>query len=872
MLKLKTVSSFKDRCAVLSEFNPEQDIFVVSDIKSKITLKRLIFERSKKSFPFQKIFRASEFWAFCLNQIAPQKSLISQTELNILFFDFLQKNTEIKKQFSYLKLFKQDDFFDFFFKVSPFLKSNEEPLKEWFLQNKESFKSWGKLYELSKKFWNELDQKNLLPEPLASVFLVDELYFKKSFPFKKIIFDLSWTLTTSEKELIENLSHQFEVLLLIPTNAFEEKDSIYSELQKKGLVTLDDLDASKKVEAQKIKSFCLKTQVSELKFAASQIRKLTQSGVALNQIAVVAPDIELYWPSLKHHLNFEGIHFQKEIFERLNSFSTIQKWLASLRVAVGEVSFFDLENIFFFERAAKRFFQFKRQYFFAQTEEDIENLKLYENLFLKSKKINFQDFLKKAISIFPKTKNIEPLNKVLEGLNFFLRSNILKLPKEWFLFLSYIISKKEIEVQSESNEGVLVLGLDALNWQDVSYIIFLGCTESQINTFSRSQFLIKDEKKIAQDLGLYLNKKDPFFMQKELNFILNYGSYKSIFVLASETNFEGGGEVLHSQFLSLGSFETEFENLSRLQGLAHSKTYEKSNEAIGLDFAPPFKLSASSLRKYSRCPFIFCAEKVFGLPESKDLEVDISYILKGNLLHKVFEKVVLNQNYLDLNLSDLSFIVDEVLAKQISLEDKKYKSVLKTFLLKKLDQFLENERHCYSKGFSDFKVVGIEKEFQAFFDLKKQTFQKDPTDFSFKGFIDRIDERLDHYLVYDYKSEHPGVATFLKDHIFQPLIYLQVLEQGLIPDLKPKKVKASLLYNYKDFKKGGYADLNTYKSALHKSHLRTEEEKLEQVRKMNLKIEMILKSILENKFNAEPEDRATCKDCSWSLMCRAKHL
>src|SRR5207253_3031441 len=57
----------------------------------------------------------------------------------------------------------------------------------------------------------------------------------------------------------------------------------------------------------------LSGMLAEVKSTCSQIRAWLEAKVPPSQIAVIAPDIEMYWPVLSAYLEQEGIPFQKDL-------------------------------------------------------------------------------------------------------------------------------------------------------------------------------------------------------------------------------------------------------------------------------------------------------------------------------------------------------------------------------------------------------------------------------------------------------------------------------------------------------------------------------------------------------------------------------
>ena len=144
----------------------------------------------------------------------------------------------------------------------------------------------------------------------------------------------------------------------------------------------------------------LSTQLSEVKYAVAKARQwIEHQQVLPSDIAIMAPDIEEYWPVLEHYLSEEGIPFQKDIVAPLNSLADIQTFLSNLQNLTQDVSWESLEKNYFqsTSKPPMKYEHFKALFYQIFDEEDLKRDEKIKNLFYKkidlNKELTRDDFL-----------------------------------------------------------------------------------------------------------------------------------------------------------------------------------------------------------------------------------------------------------------------------------------------------------------------------------------------------------------------------------------------------------------------------------------------------------------------------------------------
>jgi len=168
--------------------------------------------------------------------------------------------------------------------------------------------------------------------------------------------------------------------------------------------------------------------------------------------------------------------------------------------------------------------------------------------------------------------------------------------------------------------------------------------------------------------------------------------------------------------------------------------FEKIYEQIDKNLIEKQKFSASSLENYFACSKKFFYKNILGLLPSEKVDFDAKCI--GNIVHacakKFADKVVICG---DVDKKIQEQIIDEVLSckdysflKQ-SLNEKNKLENLKSEILKLFDFVLDQQKS------SAYKITKSEFGFSEKFE-----------NFEIKGYVDRIDENENGFLVVDYKT------------------------------------------------------------------------------------------------------------------------
>lgn len=856
----------KKKKDILQKFNPDNSIWITTDIKSKV----FILNQLKLSdINTNSVMRARDFWSALLHQAYPEHHIIEQTVLTFIYSEWAKS----KKQQWQQGLETGKFICKLMSKIAHLLQHplRESLMEEWiktFSQNNSYEKAW---HNLAVDFWSYLEQKKIIESSWASALLLDNLPFNKgSFSlqerlFTNIIFDLGFNTNKVESELIHQITSRIHTTVLIPF-CFDEKQqkniaSLYGWINKTFSKT--QKPPTPPTNSLKIKKFA--TPLSEVKDITHQIKKALKEGINFDKISVLAPNIEDYWICLKSYLQKENIPVNKVETVSLVSFPVIQLWLAKLWTHLSILKPEYLHIIRSHQSLYTNFSQLKTEFCNIKEIEKWPKW-VYEKSQLREKNelISYEDFIKWAKDLLPNVPSVirKPLKECLN--EFSKNKSLLKtLPlkrQAWLSLLEHHISIKEIEIKSGQPNGINCLSFNAIDWVESDLIYIAGLSEQNLKNEKQRSLSALEAQSITRDLGFFI-KTDP--IDKTENIIscfIHQKHNKNLILSFSTSNFLG--EALNPSCLWLeNAMQYRKENINHFDtpGLSlwdeqqrkptvkeifcddidpvQQKLLEQSLlEDTGNKVAEPFfqkgikSLSPSSLENYIKCPFIFATKKMFCLWEGPERDMDIPALEKGSFIHKLFEALQLKLNPLKIispekesNTNENSNQKENLLSEQEILqiiEDIKNHDPFKRSLQKIHPLIWEKEKsRLFKKAliflkqetkrdllFKNYRTLACEKEYNCYWSFKTESLSKEG-DILFTGKIDRIDSDQQSYQIIDYKGSLPTgsiASSWEKQKNFQMAFYIQVLEQGLA-SLPALPVKSGFYLSYKNFEYQGMA-------------------------------------------------------------------
>lgn len=819
-IKCSPVFSFSDRLKYLEVFNADVDIWIVSDLVLKKRIKALLLKDNVCTHSGS-IVRAQEFWQFLFKRLYPEFTIKADSLIIAMLKHFLSKNNlegfgnenYVKNLFlhisSFLPIFTSLNAVDHF---SEWLKKNPDPhLESWFFL---SFKSWK--YLLGKK----IVSISFLPGILSSD-RSDLFSFLKG---KKITFDLGFQMQALEVACIKNLSEVTEVKVLKPTfhnsNRADTFLWTYKLLEDVSLYQTHLKQSDKKnlpssnsqLEDFKGISFVkYSNQLAEIRGIVAEIKNFLQLGVSLNNIAIVAPDIEYLWPILSLQLSKEGVPVNKAVVFSLNSNKIVMFWLARLRVTLGSTSYSDLEMVFASEGGGHISYK-ELKYYFSNTysidnyQKTLWSKKLLEKPINKNTEIHLLEFLDWAFSFWKFDKWARHLLTHLGGENLHKEKGIIdtvwqqvyqalreagetsvKLSMDsWLLYVEDVLSKKTYTFSKEVSNAVSCYNISNSDNLEEKYIILSDLSFDSLKSKKASAVSFSQALSLSEDLGISLDPNWGSQLEGILKYIFQLKN-KVILCSWSMTNLESKEQVASAFFLEeyfnrnntslpLTNIYPSPFNKGDLSQITYKKKLEKINtNAIDLKSARALydknilpmqevrsalpSISVTNIGRYIECPFVFFSEKILKLENLPDWDLDIDVLNKGSLFHKLLE-LIITENIVESD--DMVLLFSQLNAyrkKELKVDDSAWivlKEQLKSIAKNFID--LEKKQKLISPK---LKMDFVEYPLQAFWSRDKKRFllnesngvmQKQEEGLLVKGKVDRLDSDERGIVIRDYKT------------------------------------------------------------------------------------------------------------------------
>jgi ATP-dependent helicase/nuclease subunit B len=891
---------------------------VVADLRSKFIYQDLEISQNGY-FLDASVMRASELWRQLYRIVCPDVSVVRKEVIETIL------TYSVKS--SFLEDLNSESVKSLISEIEVFLPTffNEplgEALEEWLDGNSEAKARWGERYSFLKKAFGIIREMNVLPSQWLAPALSAELGYE-NFLSDNIYFDLGPELSSSEAEVIQNLSRFKQVTVMVPAPAWNSKFSHllkpYSTLEKAGdLVGLkDDVDQNP-VDEVNTEFKKMSSNLAEVKEVVAQVRIWLEQGVRPAEILVCAPDIESYWPVLSEYLKVEGITHDKAIVSKVSTRPLFQIWLAKIHLQLKRITFGDLEWFYQANPNSSEFEKFRQLFGKAFDHSDLKRSeKTWQDLQSSLSEDDFIDkwqFMQFALAAFPDLEISEDVKDVTER---FVQhgSSLGKLKLQgWAQLFERVVGIGEFEVEPGDRDGIRIANLQSGDVHRCHYRIFMGLSSEALKVKKKHQVDSEDVFQLSKDLDLLIEDPEQGVQEFELRWahssVLKFDIY-----ICPMSDFSGqlltpGQFFLENSLLAGASIQHEIVNPKRprwdhLQMMSFSAMHElagfekqtadlrwgqisadrEGGSEVILSTKGISRLSASSIERYLDCPFKFAAEKIYKLKDYSYVDIDLDTREKGTISHAIVEKLFASGKLVFITEDELKELVIQVINESHSnlIESPLYAGFCERYfkLAKSFIEFEKKRLAQYSPGV----ITENEKVFEFYFNRTSNKFEKLPSDNSIKlvGKIDRIDVFADSKVasVIDYKSKTSDKKYWkgwLADDDLQLLFYSWVVEKGFVSGLEGYKISSGFYYSLRTFDvsrgfrlKSGHEifyDLEEYKKS------RIEEDEIEKLLfEFEEKLINTLERIFSGSFPAQPKDQdLSCKYCSWSRLCRAPHL
>lgn len=875
MLELRKYKTISEKYRFLEDIDWDRKTLLVSDLNSKLSWQNFLINKNGfiDGYP---VLRAEDLWKILVNRSLANVEIVSTAWLTAFLKNTLSK--EFTAQFG-LPYAKPSTALRALNELLPILchPDSQEIMRHWFDDVNKKSCAWEPWFYLSAEIWEQLRKEKIILSEWAAAFLQLETRFENYWD-RDLIVDLGPEIRTIEIEVLQALSRKVRVVILAPNPPFLKQFHwiAYPYQQFEKFSQLGENLPQTGTSSSQCRYLRFTSPLAEVKFVIGQLREWLHKGHKLSEIALIAPDIEAYWPILRWHLIKEGIPFAKRQTTKIGSLGNILAWVAYLKkILETNLKTHELEIAEFHPSshqdanfAVHKSLWSKRPYFSRQPKTDNSN------------KLDCESFIQWATSSWPSENSMS--SEIVDLLKRWLLEAKTCKPmqaRNWIEYLEDYLNQQEKVIVPENPSG---LGLYSLmhGWPpERSLQIYLGCSESQLK--SSSGFIQGSEVlSLQHHTGHLLAHPDRDFREYQLNLLR--GDAQQQFFLFSESDF-GGAEQVPSLFW-LNGREREGRPLNDTDKWAPSfwehqlltkETVTPANDTLLIKHEYNFSLSPASLSSYVSCPFRFYAEKGLKLVDPAIVDLELDPRTRGSLQHRLLE--LLTERHFDA--SSLRLKLPEIV--KICLEENS-----EMFFSEKTKELVGSQLEELGERFLNHEEV-YRNEFPRFYTLAKEAWFRrdlyvDKTKILFRGKIDRIDISADQKeaVVIDYKndiSSYHNAGSWLKNLEFQLLAYTDSVELGAAESDEGQAIPATTVvaahyFGLKDFSRKGFtlneASSDVVVTPTSKSKI-TKEEKGNLIRDFNLLLHSTAQHIIEGDFRAIPHPHTDCKKCPWRNLCRA---
>lgn len=919
MLKIIQLSSPSQITDLFTAFDPQKQSWVVSDLRTKLELQKNLVER-QGYFLETTVLRASDLWKVLLKRRSPELRLVSQDFVRSLLRSFIDKNAEAFG----INATSEKSLFNYMTQLAPLClaSDSDEQISKWFEENPVIASRWQVWYLIARTAlrWMIEEKKVMIaswiPSYLQEFDNLDQLWEQE------LIVDLGSEMSKLEAELFQRLSQHQNVTVIEPAPSwsgdFKYLLEPYEYLRQK-TSNVQRAPQTPNKQTPTVKTLRLSGMLAEVKTSCAQTRAWLEGGVSPENIAIIAPDIEAYWPVLSSFLEQEGIAVRKDQTVKLQSLPSLHQWISTLRARTSEVKSSDLEASYFGnpETQKVRYEEFAALFRSIYGAEDLARDEKIHALYFNSRGLSDvldrDQLIAEALKAWHhRESQTDLLVTVLRELFQNAAARVELSYREWLIYLESILAAKEYKVSPGADLGIIVAPLMSAPATGVGYKIFLGLSDENLKNRQRSHILGADLNRLAIDLGFYLEHPDHSSEEFQLRWLAESAGVEHQYSFGI-SDFSGGLLSPSNFWLSLAPSEelaepgrtrwdslhlTSDASLLSLRGRAPNEQ-ESFQQRLQMDRGilpfTPLKLektpnlSASQLERYLECPFVFAAQKVFRLQDHPELDLDEDPRSKGTFAHALFETLTYPVFRAELTDEELDQVLEDLrVSQKMTLADPRLWGSMKKRYLRLARRFLDFEVK-WRKEFPQTETVGAEQGFEFYFDPHNGSVHREalPGTLKFTGKIDRIDRFRggghshggEKYVVIDYKSSHGMLKNhtgWFENQELQLLFYMWALEKELVADVKGEVIGA-FYYSFKDFRREKGFQIEEHAGSLFhpagkKGVKATPENKLELFATFEGLLMEIVQKIHGGQLEPRPSNTKTCRTCGWSLLCRSAHL
>ncbi len=894
MLQCLILESPDQKRQVFADHLDSDGFWIVNSLESKFWIQNLLIENKGPIIHTDRVLRASELWQRLLLMNDPEWQPLAPDIAKFLIEKWM---AEILKSHP-LKLSQKDcgRAYQTMGQILPLLShfQGEDVMEQWFSEKEEAKERWADWYEMGQRLWEKLLQLKIIPQEwMKGVLLNQELPMIADTPY---LVDLGLDIDDVESELLLNLSRVQDVTVIVP--AHEKDKEVYQALLSRCQPQEINMEPAPRQRHYRL----MPSMLAEVKEAVAATREWLDQGLRPQDIVIVSPRIENYWPTLYEHLLVEGIPVQKSVTTPLSQLPVFQTWLSKMRTALKKHQKGDGEQILFsdVESPVIEYHSFQGLFSNVYDVSDYARRSVVAEsvptIIEQDEAVDFATFFEWAFSLMSKSTQ-SSLETIVEELDdiFYLSETLTR--EKWLEFFENYFARNEKKICEADSEGIHVLPLAAADNVTVQKAIILGLAEDDLTDTHDTALHWTDIESIKINFGFNLPHADRRKVVEQLHWF-DKKQWDEVILLVSETNFSGQFQSpslywLQGAMAENHSFQLDAVSNTRWDqvklydpgsDLNHSEEVatlceqgikrDRGELATGPVPFTDLSLSASSLEEYFKCPFKLFARKSLHLAQDPILDLDIDSMSRGRLLHRICELVVSEKKFA-LQDSEVLELVDRA-RNDVALEvySQEIWNFLRPFYAQLTTAFVKKEVQ-WRNQYPNTETLAVEKFLKTHIRCDdNESFHFHPTEgIPFRGVIDRIDQNDQNQLVLiDYKSSDAGLTQFgswIKNGKIQLALYAIALIEGAL-DGTPHNVVGAFYYVLKTLERSkGFAIAEASSDFLpSKKMTRDDLDKL--LAETKALVAKIIKSISDGEIDPSPHqgDLKICETCDWNKLCR----
>lgn len=908
--------------------------WIIANLKTKQELQKKIL-KTKGFYLDTSVIRIRDFWIHFFNTHYPEYKIISNETYHILVKNILEKYKD-QIQIQVIDYEKKCQDLNYFINLllDPSFDLDSERFVEWLNQFERRQYQLKSSLLVNRLIVGFLLRQKSIPYEWVSSFLHASGVQMSTLKQNKIYFDLGSEISMKEAEFIYELSKEKEVIVFESEYAINQRYHFllkpYEYLNSK--VTKAQIEIAKEERLQPqvtLKKFS--NSLAECRDVVGQVAEWISKGVSLEEIQILAPQIELYWPMLEPLFKVQGIPLLKNKVFKVISLPQLQVIFAKIRFYQRRASAADLEKLLFLNQSKSycSYQEFKNIFsspFYAfsdlleRLKENIPSLlandfKIEIEALNLDQELSREEFFVKFAFLFEDHLQGEIFDYVLSELFKGSHESLVLSGNDWFEWLILSLQRLEVKIDAQAT-GVRIDSLLSSHSFNVKYVYVLGVDDTYFSNTHDMDIEPEDILSLASELGFYLDHPDYNFRAYELETVKERTTQELILSYALR---DLKGEISNPSAIwqKLAFDQKITEKSVDLYKSTQWDEYQKASPELYFKTLNPaydwnyflkdhdlerypviatentYNLSPSAVKSFGECSFKFYMQKELGMDDVDIEEIDISSKDKGLWYHRIYQLIVENWEsfYREWKICD-SESAQIILLKE-KFEKEVPKTVSKNFWDKvhkryytSLIKFIEHETQL-QEAFPSLQTLQCEAKWQIFYDSESQTWSKEKPSkgFLFKGTIDRVlfHKQTGRAWVIDYKlgaAQALSHGNWSKEEAWQLAFYTFAVEKGWLESLSSSPVELAQYWVVNKWKiKKGYIDRDQSLLTIHdkflfasKKDLISSDEKQALLEKFSEYLQSKVLGIQERKYRPLPKDDKQCKKCQWSLTCRAPHL